>query len=146
MRIALEVERTLDLEALRAHRRLSLYRLWARVRFRQPTGWSEPHPAIVDTGAPYSLIPLSLWSTLRLERLVELPMRGIVPGAQAEIHGTLAKASGQVLDARRLSPPLILGAMLAKTDDVPLILGWSGLLDRARLVLDAPRHVASLAF
>lgn len=146
MRIALEVLREVDLGASRRHRRIFLYRLWARVRFQQTRGWSEAHPAILDTGAPYSLVPASLWPRLHLEPLAQLPLRGIVPGEAAELEATLAKVSGRLLDARHVSPRLTLRAMLVKTDHVPLILGWSGCLDRARLVVDTPRHRAWLEF
>lgn len=144
MRIVLEVHRTQDLEALHCRRRLFLYRVRARVRFQQGAGWSEPHAAILDTGAPYSLLPASLWPTLRTERLIDTPVRGIVPGQHAELEAVLARVSGQLLDATHISPRLTLWAMLTKTDQVPLILGWSGCLDRARVVLDAPHHRAWL--
>ncbi|MBI2104277.1 MAG: hypothetical protein HYT90_01675 [Candidatus Omnitrophica bacterium] len=146
MRITLEVHRTLDLGASRTHHRLFLYRLLTRVRFRQARGWSDYHVAILDTGAPYSLLPLSLWPALRVERLTTLPLRGIVPGHTAELRADLARVSGRLLDARRVSPRLILWAMLARTDEVPLILGWAGCLDRARLGLDGRRRSAWLEF
>ena len=146
MRIRLEIQRTLDLKVSRPSRRLFLYRLTTRIRFRHTSGWSDYHTAIVDTGAPYSLIPLSLWPALQVERLCELPVRGLVPGRHAELDATLAKVSGQLLDASHRSRPLSLWAMLADTDQVPLILGWSGCLDRAKLVLDSPRRLAWLEF
>lgn len=146
MRIALEVERTLDLEAFRVKRRLFLSRLWVRVQFQLLNGWTDFHLAIVDTGAPYSMIPESLWAPLPVERLVKLPLRGIVPGRAAEMDAVLGRVSGRLLDAQRTSPTLSLWAMLAYTDQVPLILGWSGCLDRAKLTLDAPHHRASLDF
>ena len=146
MRIRLEIQRTLDLKVSHPRRRLFLYRLAARIRFRQPNGWSDYHGAIVDTGAPYSLIPLSLWPALQVERLCELPVRGLVPGRHAELDATLAKVFGRLLDASHHSPPLPLWAMLADTDHVPLILGWSGCLDRAKLVLDSRRRLAWLEF
>jgi hypothetical protein len=124
MRITLEVQRTLDLEvAARTPRRLFLYRLMTRVRFRQSSGWSDYHTAIIDTGAPYSLIPISLWPALSITRLCAMPVRGIVPGAAAELDAILARVTGQLLDATHRSPRLPLGAMLADTDKVPLILG-----------------------
>ena len=144
MRIALEIEHTLDLGAL--PRRIFLSRLWARVQFHGPTGWTDYHMAIVDTGAPYSLIPASLWPTVRAERLKDIPVRGIVPGKGAELDASLAKVRIRLLDEKRISPRLTLWAMLTKTDQVPLILGWSGCLDRASLVLDAPHHRAWLEF
>ena len=145
-RITLEIQRTLDLGASRPHRRLFLYRLLARVRFRTPRGWSDYHVAIVDTGAPYSVLPLSLWPALRVERLLKLPLRGIIPGKSAELSADLARVSSQLLDAKRFSPTLFLWAMLAPTDQVPLILGWFGCLDRAKLALDSKRHFAWLEF
>ena len=116
------------------------------MRFRTARGWTEAHSAIVDTGAPYSLIPLSLWPALQTERLCELPVRGLVPGRHAELDATLAKVSGRLLDASHRSRSLSLWAMLADTDQVPLILGWAGCLDRATLVLNARRHLAWLEF
>lgn len=146
MRIHLEIQRTLDLGASHSRRQLFLYRLTAWVRFRQTRGWSDYHVAIVDTGAPYSLIPLSLWPALRMERLCDLPVRGLVPGRHAELNATLAKVSGQLLDDFHVSRPLPLWAMLAGTDQVPLILGWAGCLDRVKLVLDPRRRLAWLEF
>ena len=146
MRIALEVRRTLDLRALQAGRRLYLYRLWTRVRFRQTRGWSEDHLAIVDTGAPYSVIPAAIWPALRTQRLAETPLRGIVPGKDAKVTAVLSRISGQVLDSRNASFPLKLWAMLVRTESVPLILGWLGFLDRCKLVLNSPRHSAWLEF
>ncbi len=144
MRISLEIQRTLDLEVSRGGRRLFLNRLLARVQFRQRSGWSDYHMAIVDTGAPYSLIPLSLWPSLQAQRVCELPLRGVVPGHSAQLDAVLAKVKCQLLDAKHYSRPVSLWAMLADTDQVPLILGWAGCLDRATLSVNAPRRLAWL--
>ena len=146
MRIALEVERTLDLGASRGRHSRFLYRVWARVWFRQAGGWSDYHLAIVDTGAPYSVIPISLWPALPVKRIARLPLRGIVPGTAAELTATLATLTAQLLDGRRVSPRLALSAMLADTDQVPLILGWAGCLDRATLSVNGPHRRAWLEF
>ena len=147
MRLGLEIHRTVDLSVSRRRQRLFLYRLWTRVRFKSTMGgWGDDHVAIVDTGAPYSVIPLSLQPAMRVQKLVELPLRGIIPGKTAELDAVLAKISGRLLDPKRLSPPLTLWAMLATTDQVPLILGWAGCLDHAKLVVDAPRSQAWLEF
>ena len=58
----------------------------------------------------------------------------------------IATVSAKLLDASHTSRPLVLWAMLAHTDCVPLILGWAGCLDRAKLVIDSPRHAAWLEF
>ena len=52
----------------------------------------------------------------------------------------------RLVDAAQSSESLSIGAMLAKTDGLPLLLGWSGCLDRARLLVDAPSRQACLEF
>ena len=146
MRVGLKIQRTLDLEVAQAQRRQFLCRLLARVRLQQFRGWSEPHAAIIDTGAPYSLIPSTLWPSLKTHRILDLSIRGIVPGETAEMQATMATIRVKLLGAMHASRPLTLWAMLATHDRVPLILGWAGLLDRAKLVIDAPRHAAWLEF
>ena len=144
MRVGREIQRTLDREVAKAQRQRFLYRLLARVRFRQLQGWSEPYAVIVDTGAPYSLIPSTLWPSLKTSRILDIPVRGIVPGETAEMQVTMATVDVKLLGATHASRPLTLWAMLAHTDRVPLILGWAGCLDRAKLVVDAPHRAAWL--
>ena len=146
MRITLEIRRTLDLEVSRSRIHPFLHRVLVRIRFQQPRGWSEPHPAILDTGAPYSLIPSTVWPLLRLRRVCDSSVQGIVPGLDVRLETVFAGVTAQLLDARRASPPLKLWATLADSDRVPLILGWAGCLDRAKLVVNAPRHSAWLEF
>ena len=146
MRIALEIQRTLDLEARRVRRKIFLSRLWVRVRFRRSQGWCEPQLALVDTGAPYSLLPASLWTMLNVNPITEMSLRGIVPGHAAELDTRLASVSAQLLDATHRSPQLSLWALLTDTDQVPLVLGWAGCLDRATLMVKSQRNQAWLEF
>ena len=60
MRIRLEVRRTLDLEALEQGQTIFTARCFARVRFRQRQEWSVEYFAILDTGAPFSVIPSNI--------------------------------------------------------------------------------------
>ena len=146
MRIALELTRRPDAEIRRGARRLFLYRLWARLRFQTTHGWSEAHTALVDTGATYSLIPRSLWPSLRARHLARQTIRGIVPDPHAELSGDLVTVPTRLFDEVHRSPRLTLYAILADTNHVPLILGWAGCLDRAKLVVDARHHRAWLEF
>lgn len=146
MRLALELTRRLDSDISRGARRLFLYRLWARLRFQTTHGWSEAHTALIDTGATYSLIPLSVWPSLRARHLARQTIRGIVPDPHAELSGDVVTVSARLCDEIHRSPRLTLYAMLAETNHVPLILGWAGCLDRARLVVDAPHRRAWLEF
>lgn len=56
-RISLLFSRNLDLELLEKGVKIWLHRLIVRVRFRTQGRWGKSFPAIVDTGAPVSVIP-----------------------------------------------------------------------------------------
>ena len=146
MRVRLEVRRTLDLEALEYGQTIFTYRCFARLRFRQPTGWSEERFAILDTGAPFSVIPATVWPPLAVTPLFPTPLRGIISKATASVPARLAKVPCVVTDEQGVSPPLELITLLTEAPDVPLILGWSGCLDRAKLTLDPPHDRAWLEF
>lgn len=146
MRIRLEVRRALDLEAIERGRTLFTYRCFARLRFRQPAGWSDERLAILDTGAPFSIIPATIWDSLTVTRWFPTQLRGVIPKAGASLPAHLAEVSCVLTDEHGVSPALNLITLLVDAPNVPLILGWSDCLDRAKLVLDAPRHYASLEF
>jgi hypothetical protein len=145
-RVRLEVRRTLDLEALERGRTLFSYRCFARLWFREPGGWSTERLAIVDTGAPFSVIPSTVWQPLMMHDLGPSQLRGIVPQTSASLPARLAHIVGVLTDEDQVSPPLELTALLVEAPNVPLILGWSGCLDRAKVVLDAPRNAAWIEF
>lgn len=139
IRIRLDVHRTLDLEAIERGQTIFAYRCFARLRFGTSRGWSEERFAILDTGAPFSVIPSTLVRDLDVTRLFPTQLRGLIPKASASLRAQVAKVTCVLTDERGVSPALELIALLAEASDVPLILGWSGCLDRARLVLD-PRQ------
>ena len=61
MRIRIEVRRTLDLDAFERGQAIFLYRCWVRLQLRLARGgWSSHHLALIDTGAPYSVLPATL--------------------------------------------------------------------------------------
>ncbi len=93
---------------------------------------TEPDLAIVDTGAPLSLIPQDIWQDCRYLKLRDDVIRGVVPKPDCElpvIDGVVACVLQD--DAGQMSEPLTIRAHLAHSENVPLLLGFSGLLDRA---------------
>ena len=144
MRIVLEIRHTQDIAAAKFGHRLFIYRLWPRVRFRQAVNWSEDHLAIVDTGAPYPVIPASLWPMLKTRRILDTPLRGIVPGESAQVRASLGKVTTLLFDSRNASRPFRIHAMLVRAEPVPLILGWAGFLDRSKLVVHPRQKTAWL--
>jgi len=97
--------------------------------------------AIVDTGAPLTLLPRQLWE--RSESDIDLPatppewmaIRGLggasVPSRLARIHVMLVDPTPSRSTWFRAP------AQLAETNDVPLILGVAGFLDTYEVALNS---------
>ena len=146
MRIRLDVRRSLDLHAIERGQVFHTYRCYARLRFREVPGWSDEYFAIVDTGAPFSVIPVSIWRSVMFTDLGSTQLRGIIPKSSASLPARRAAVSAVLADEQGVSPSLDLGALLVNEMDVPLILGWSGCLDRSKLTLDGLHQQAWLEF
>jgi len=123
----------------------SIIRLLALCTFRTRSGWSSPRPAILDTGAPVSVIPLSAWAGLKTDILGEHIIRGIVPKRVCALPVKIGRLDFMIVDdeGNLLGPhPLI--AFLADTDDVPLLLGFKDSLTRFRLTANYETREAAL--
>jgi len=123
---------------------LLISRLFVRVRMRTKTAWTDPHPAIVDTGAPTSIVPMRLWNPCEVDILGDHTIRGIVAAEECALPVLVGCMSFVFADRRHESPMLTAKTYLALTDEVPLLIGFSGLLDRCVLHVDAPAKTASL--
>ena len=100
----------------------------------------RPLLAVIDTGAPFSIIPWALWKDAA-SRIEFLPYAtdwhvihgiggGIEPCGFGRLHVMLADGGSS------LSGWLGIPAQLAKTDAVPLVLGVAGLLDTYEVALN----------
>jgi predicted aspartyl protease len=107
-------------------------RLVAAVQFVRPdASLSERHHAVVDTGAPWSVLPRYIWQPLKAEiHTADTHFGGInklkvcqIPAAAGMVRGRLLDAVGNATGVRTFP------AYLAKSDGVPLILGFAGLLE-----------------
>jgi hypothetical protein len=60
-----------------------------RMAFRTPDGFTDPYPAIVDTGASISLIPLQIWKgwSIEAEAIRDSTIRGVVPLKECQTGG-----------------------------------------------------------
>lgn len=113
-------------------------RLMCRMSFQTQNGFTDPYPAIVDTGAPISLIPLQIWrgSGIKTEAIRDSTIRGVVPLEECQLAVTLAEIKCRLVGAQRESGILSVKAHLASSDAVPLILGFKNLLDWIPLHVD----------
>jgi hypothetical protein len=119
-------------------------RLMCRMSFQTQNGFTDPYPAIVDTGAPISLIPLQIWRGcgIEAETIRDSTIRGVVPLEECQLAVTLAEVKCKVVGTQHESDILSVKAHLASTDAVPLILGFKNLLDRVPLHVDYQKSEA----
>ena len=93
---------------------------------------TSPELAIIDTGAPLSMLPSYIWQSVRYLKMRDDVIQGIVPHPDCDLRVVDAVVSCVLFDDfEQSSGALSIRAYLAPTDDVPLLLGFGGLLDRA---------------
>jgi len=113
-------------------RPLNFIRLMVDVQFVRPDGTlTVSQPAILDTGAPWCVLPRYVWQALDVEihtaktRFGGLNKRKVcqIPAAAATVRGRLVDTAGQATQIYAFP------AYLAKSDRVPLIVGFADLLE-----------------
>jgi predicted aspartyl protease len=121
---------------------LDIIRLKALIRFKTPGGWTNPYEALVDTGAPLTLIPPFIWEKLQWTKLADHATGGIAGGA---VSVQVARVTGQVLDrSGHVTQELKIIAFLSASDEVPLIIGFKDLLESFENKFDYRKGVAYL--
>jgi hypothetical protein len=124
---------------------LLVIRLIATVRFVQADGsLFESLYAIVDTGAHTSVLPLALWQRLAVEIDAEdIAFGGINDRPECRVPASLGRVKCRLTDETgQLSPELDVPCFLAKTNRVPLILGFAGLLSQFNICFNHATGVA----
>ena len=112
-------------------------RLMGRIRFKTPNGWLDPEKAIIDTGAPTSLIPFSIWKEISITRITDHKVSGINPKPECSIPVVVGKTNCILIDEYGgKSRELAIHAYLAMTDEVPLIVGFKDFLTKFRICID----------
>ena len=56
-----------------------IIRVQGHIQLKTKEGYGEPEKAIIDTGAPISLIPFDMWRHMEIEYIGEDYLRGVVP-------------------------------------------------------------------
>lgn len=107
---------------------IEFIRLRAAVRFKTDTGWSDICDAIVDTGAPISLILDFIWKKIERIELADHHVGGVGGG---KLPIKVAKVTCQLVDELgNETQPKEIHAYLVKRGRSPLILGFKDLLSQ----------------
>jgi len=123
---------------------LKVVRLIAGARFKKADGWTEPHDAIVDTGAPLSVIPESIWRYLKVNPL-GFPPR-VIGLAGDGLKVEVAEVQCLAVDEKAVSSPFALRAYLSHGNSTLLLLGMEDFLTRCALHCDYETSNAYLEF
>jgi len=103
-------------------------RLLTVVQFRTTETWSDPQIAIVDTGAPISLVPPKIWKECDIHSIGEAELRGVIPKKECVMPVKVAKICLRLLDPEYVTEEIKTKVYLAQTDNIPLIIGFEKLL------------------
>lgn len=124
--------------------RYTIVRLKCGVQFKTTLGWSQPYSAIIDTGAHTSVIPLSLWKEFVHQKIQRYKIFGISKQEGCSILGDIGKVNLMVVDENgNQTKELEIYAFLAETDQIPLIIGFNGLLENLKVNFDFKKNEAS---
>jgi len=143
--VKLSLVRGLHNPSLSAGYRVTATRIVAIVNFtvqQGPTAYETI--ALVDTGAPLSLIPKSVWRNIRYEMLAPLMVGGLADKPGRRFAADLALIECAVSDGNSTIGPFRIHALLAKNDNVPSLLGLSGVLEQVDLSVSLRDNTAHL--
>ena len=138
-KVELFFSRVLDLDLLERGITFWTVRTKVQIRLRRESGWTRPFDAIVDTGAPISVLPRRVWEQIKRETLGKDTMQGIVPGEGSVLPVVIAEVGGMLLDEKQETGRISFRSYLVSRDDVPLILGVDSVLSGCVLHIDYPR-------
>lgn len=119
-------------------------RLATRISFRGESGWTDFQIAIVDTGAPISLLPRSIWQSIDRRVLATVRVGGLADKPENRIGADLAMIRCVLSDGQSTIGPYEMTALLAHTDTAPALLGLSGVLESTDLFISLRRDDAYL--
>ncbi len=125
-----------DLDLVAKGAKSHIIRVFVDVRFKTRDGWTNPYPAILDTGAHASLIPFRIWNKCPVNVTTDHVVRGVVPKKECAMPILIGDISCVLVDREQQSEELTISAYLALTDDIPLIVGFWDLLEKFKICMD----------
>ena len=117
-------------------------RLLTIAQFLNVRGWSEPEVAIVDTGAPISLVPYRIWRKCTNEVIGEAELRGVIPKKECVMPVKVAVVRLRLVEPEYATEGIEVKAYLAPNDEVPLIIGFENILSEFNVFFSYHTQIA----
>ena len=118
--------------------RSKVIRVHCLVRFKTKEGWTEPYPAIIDTGAHTSFLPYRVWSSAEHHIFGDHYVKGLVP--EAKINVKVGEVTAIMADVLNTSKEYTFLCFLSPNDNTPIILGFKELLSNLKLEINYPKN------
>lgn len=112
IRIKLQYTKALNLELIEKGIEIWARRLTSQVCFKTKSGWTQPYEAIVDTGAPVSIIPPPISEEIVKDILTDYAISGIVPHEELKLPVKVADVWCALMDKDKTSKTLKIKAYL----------------------------------
>lgn len=121
-----------------------IIRVLCPVNFKFHDAFTDFHSAIIDTGAPLSLIPQQIWQHCEVRILGRSILRGVVPKKVCQLPAAIGELDCFVQDESGEVHQATIISYLPKTDRVPIIIGFETLLRISKIVIDCESNSAIL--
>jgi hypothetical protein len=137
MKVKLFFEVFKDREIEEKVKDFEIIRLKCFIQFKTENGWSKPYDAIVDTGAPTSLIPHYIWNKVEHIFIADHQVQGISSRPECAVPVKIGKVSCVLFDEEgNQTRELKIHTYLALTSEVPLIIGFKDILSQFSTYFD----------
>ncbi len=104
-RIDLRIVRSDHGPALSIGRQVSAVRLVADISVATDTGWTHFEPAVVDTGAPVSVLPRALWQHARYRSFGHVKIGGLARSEECQLPAILDEIDCSLSDGVHVVGP-----------------------------------------
>lgn len=133
------------LEELSHDEEYILTRLMGWVVFKTTTSWTTPKDALIDTGAHTSILPKTVWKSIKMKKLKSYDIQGISTRPECRIPCEVGRVTAKFIDEKgNSSKEIEMKAFLALTDEVPLIIGFKDALSKFKVYFERKKNVAFL--
>jgi len=122
---------------------LNASRILARVALKTLSAWTSYGLGIVDTGATVSLFPARMWRGADYRIIGDVQVGGVIPLEACRVRAKLARIPCVLSDGTTVLGPFSIHAYLAESDEVPLLLGVSDLIENGTLLVSMAQNTAT---